>query len=326
MSDVRTGPGKWPAEMIINTGSRTDIPAFFSPWFYNRIRSGYVMVRNPYEPQQVLRYRLSPDVVDCLAFCTKNPEPMLGRIHELADFSELWYVTITPYGKEIEPGVPDKSQVMDSFRKLSRIVGPRSAVWRYDPVFITETYSVRFHLNAFEKMAGVLEGSTDCCVISFIDLYQKTKKNFPGVREVQREERLEIGGEFVRIGKKHGIKIRTCCEGTELAHLGADCSGCMTKEMFERAVGAALSVPKDKRPSREGCSCLLGGDIGVYNTCAHGCLYCYANVDQDAVRKSRRLHDPESPLLIGTLSKEDQVREAVQKSWLDGQLSLFSLT
>lgn len=322
----RTVPGTRPPEMIINTGSRTDIPAFFSPWFYNRIHSGHVMVRNPYDPRQVLKYRLSPDVVDCLAFCTKNPGPMLSRIHELDAFFQMWYVTITPYGKEIEPGVPKKADVMESFRRLSAVIGQRSIIWRYDPVFITEKYSLAFHISSFEKMAAALEGSTECCVISFIDLYEKTKRNFPGVRAVRKEERLEIGAAFVRIGKEHGIQIKTCCEGTELALLGADCSGCMTKEMFEHSIGSTLHVPKSIRPAREGCSCLLGSDIGVYNTCSHGCLYCYANVDKEAVRKSCRLHDPASPLLIGRLTEEDQIRDVAQETWLDGQLSLFGFS
>lgn len=311
--------------MIINTGSRTDIPAFYGSWFYNRIHSRYVMVRNPYDSGQVIRYRLTPDVVDCLAFCTKNPEPMLERIHELNEFSQLWYVTITPYGREIEPGVPDKMKVMEAFRRLSKHLGSRHVVWRYDPIFLTEAYSLNYHIETFKKMAETLEGSTDCCVISFIDLYEKTKRNFPQVKEVGKEERLELGREFVRIGKSHGMQIRTCCEGTELAGVGADCSGCMTKDMFERAVEEALRVPKQKQHARDGCSCLLGGDIGVYNTCSHGCLYCYANYDRAAVERSRRLHDPASPLLIGHLTAEDHVREAVQETWKDGQLSLFGI-
>lgn len=311
--------------MIINTGSRTDIPAFYASWFYNRIQSGSVMVRNPYDPGQVIKYRLTPDVVDCLAFCTKNPEPMLERIHELDGFSQLWYVTITPYGREIEPGVPDKKKVMEAFRELSKQLGSRHVVWRYDPIFLTETYSLNYHIDAFNKMAEMLEGYTDCCVISFIDLYEKTKRNFPQAKEVGIEERLELGRELVQIGKSYGMQIRTCCEGTELAGIGADCTGCMTKDIFERAIGEAIHVPKQKQHAREGCSCLLGGDIGVYNTCSHGCLYCYANYDRETVERSCRLHDPASPLLIGHLTEEDRIQKAVQETWKNGQLSLFCI-
>ena len=144
--------------MIINSGSRTDIPAFYSKWFMNRIREGYVMVRNPYYPEQVTRYRLDPEVVDVLAFCTKNPEPMLPFVEELKAFRQLWYVTITPYETEIEENVPDKAEVMASFRRLSDAVGKRAVIWRYDPIFVSEQYSVEFHQKAFEHMARELRG------------------------------------------------------------------------------------------------------------------------------------------------------------------------
>lgn len=309
--------------MIINTGSRTDIPAFYSEWFYNRIKEGYVLVRNPYYPEQVSKYRMTPDVVDVICFCTKNPEPMLGRIEELKHFRQLWYVTITPYGKEIEPEVPEKTKVMDSLKKLSDIVGVKAVSWRYDPIFITEKYSLDFHLKSFDKMAENLQGYADNCVISFIDLYEKTKRNFPGVRKVRREEQDIIGREFVKIGKKYGIDIRSCCEGTELEKYGVDISGCMTKEVMERATGCSLTVPKSKKPAREMCSCLLGNDIGMYNTCGHGCVYCYANYDNETVVQNRKMHDPDSPFLIGGFRKEDCIKEVKQESYIDGQLKLF---
>jgi len=109
--------------MILNTGCRTDIPAYYSEWFYNRIKEGYVLTRNPYYPNQVMKYRLDPEVVDCLCFCTKNPEHMLSRMKEIKQFKQLWHVTITPYGKEIEPYVPDKEMVMEAFKKLAGMAG-----------------------------------------------------------------------------------------------------------------------------------------------------------------------------------------------------------
>ena len=139
--------------MIINTGSRTDIPAYFSDWFFNRIKEGYVLVRNPYYPFQVTKYLLDPKVVDAIIFCTKNPEPMLGRIDQLSGFSTLWFVTITPYGKEIEPFVPEKDQVLASFRRLSKAVGIDRIIWRYDPVFLSNNYPADCHIRCFEKMA-----------------------------------------------------------------------------------------------------------------------------------------------------------------------------
>lgn len=311
--------------MIINTGSRTDIPAYYSKWFYNRIREGYVLTRNPYFPEQVSRFRLTPDVVDIICFCTKNPEPMLERIKELDAFRQLWYVTITPYGKEIEPGVPVKAKVMDSFKRLSEKAGINAVSWRYDPVFITEKYDLDFHLRSFERMAENLQGYVDNCVISFIDLYEKTKRNFPGVKEVRKQDRETIGREFVRTGRKYGIAIRSCCEGTELEKYGVDISGCMTREVMERAIGCNLNVPKSKKPAREQCNCLLGNDIGMYNTCGHGCIYCYANYDNATVIRNRKMHDPDSPFLIGRFRKEDRIKDVKQESYIDRQLRLVDL-
>jgi hypothetical protein len=309
--------------MIINSGMRTDIPAYFSEWFYNRIRDGYVLVRNPYYPEQVTRYQLDPDVVDCLSFCTKNPEPMLKRLDELAAFHQFWFVTITPYGKEIEPFVPDKQRVMDAFRQLSKCVGIQSVSWRYDPIFLTEKYDLDFHIRSFEKMAGYLSGYTDQCVISFIDLYIKTKRNFPQAREVLPEERAVIGRVFSEIGERYGIQIRSCCEGNDLAKFGIDVSGCASKQVMERAVGMKLDVPKHKKSQRTACECLLGNDIGMYHTCAHGCIYCYANYDAQTVRENIRYHDPALPFLIGGFRENDKIKAAKQQSYINGQMSLF---
>lgn len=308
--------------MIINTGSRTDIPAYYSDWFYNRIKEGYVLARNPYNPTRVLRYRLSPDVVDCITFCTKNPAPMLPRLKELESFRQYWFVTITPYGKDIEPHVPEKEQIMDTFLQLSNQVKSHAIDWRYDPIFLSETYPLAYHVDTFEKMASRLKGATKRCVISFIDLYAKTRRNFPEVREVKLEEQIQLAKEFVQIGKQYGITIYSCCEGDLLAQYGVDIGGCLTKDRIEQAIGCSLNIPK-KKPAREGCDCILGSDIGGYNTCGHGCIYCYANYDRKSVLRNMQQHDPNSPYLIGHGRDEDLITEVKQESYLDGQLSFL---
>ena len=302
--------------MIINTGQRTDIPAFFSQWFANRLKAGFVLVRNPYNPKSVIRYRLTPDVVDLVGFCTKNPAPMLPYMDLLEPFGQWWYVTITPYGKDIEPNVPDKLKVLESFRQLSEIIGADRMGWRYDPIFISEEWSAERHIKAFEYMARTLEGYTHTAVISFIDLYEKTRKNFPEVQSVPGDERLRLGKAFVEIATKYGMTVRPCAEGTALARFGADCSGCMTVAMYEKALHKNLIVPRFA-PARKECACYLGCDIGSYNTCGHLCRYCYANYDAATVRHNMKLHDPESPLLIGHLLPDDEVHDAVQESWID---------
>ena len=306
--------------MIINTGSRTDIPAYYSEWFYNRINEGYVLARNPYYPQQVTKYLLTPEVVDCICFCTKNPEPMLDRLEEIKRFNQLWFVTITSYGKEIEPDVPEKERVIESLMRLSDIVGINAVGWRYDPIFISEKYSLEFHMEAFESMAEKLSGCVDTCIISFIDLYEKTKRNFPKVRAVRSDEQKSIAKSFVEIGKRHNIRIKSCCESAGLAQYGVDISGCMTKPVIESAIGSSLNITGSKSKARVECNCLLGNDIGMYNTCSHGCIYCYANYDMEIVRKNMKQHNPGSPLLIGELRDGDVIKEAKQVSYVDGQM------
>lgn len=307
--------------MIINTGMRTDIPAYYSEWFLNRIRAGYVLVRNPYYPSQVTKYRLTPDVVDVLAFCTKNPAPMFPFLKELGTFRQFWFVTITPYGKEIEPNVPDKTVVLESFQKLSDCVGSKAVAWRYDPVFVTEKYSLAYHIETFQAMAETLRGYTSQVVISFIDLYQKTKKNFWEVRKVAQREETQLAKAFVRIGKQNDMTIKSCFERKELADCGVDISGCMTKEVLEQAIGEELDAPKKRNPRLE-CNCLLGNDIGMYNTCEHFCRYCYANYDSQTVIYNRKHHNPESPFLIGGFQEGDIVTEAKQVRYVTGQMRL----
>lgn len=310
--------------MIINTGMRTDIPAFYSEWFVNRIKEGFVYTRNPYSPTQVTKYSLSPDVVDVISFCTKNPAPMLEKMELVKGYAQYWFVTITPYEKDIEPNVPSKENVMESFIELSMIVGSYCIGWRYDPILITEEYSVERHINDFEKMAKTLSGYTHTCVISFIDLYQKVQRNFPEAKTVSKNDRIYLGKEFIRIASKYDMVIRPCAEGNELEPYGADCSGCMTKQTFETALQGHLNVPPNKSQRSE-CGCLLGKDIGQYDTCGHFCKYCYANSDKEAVRQNIKLHDPLSPFLIGNIMKDDVIHEAKQESWVDHQMNLFDL-
>ena len=307
--------------MIIQTGNRTDIPAFYSEWFINRLKEGYVLVRNPFNPQSVTRYTLDPAVVDLLVFCSKNPRPMLKYMDLLSAWRQYWFVTITPYGKELEPNVPDKSKVMETFRQLSSVTGPGNMCWRFDPILIDETWTTDRHIEAFWEICEVLEGSTHTVVISFIDLYEKVKRNFPEARTVPFHTQLALTEAFVDIGKEHGMTIKPCGESRKLAAVGADCSGCMTQSVFEAAVGQNLILPANPNNRRE-CACYIAGDIGAYNTCGHLCRYCYANADRTAVMKAMKQHDPLSPMIIGHLQPGDRISTPKQTSWIDPQMRL----
>ena len=307
--------------MIINTGQRTDIPAFYSEWFLRRLREGYVLVRNPYNFHQVNRYRLDPSVVDVIGFCTKNPLPMIPHMDLLKDYGQYWFVTITPYGRDIEPMVPDKHAILDSFKTLSDIVGVDSIGWRYDPIFINDRYTEEYHLHAFETMAAALAGYTKTVVISFIDLYPKVRRNFPEVREMTYEQKLTLGKRMIEIASSCGMTVRPCAEGNFLSPYGADTGGCMTIATYEKAIGARLEAPK-RKGARAECACYLACDIGAYNTCRHLCKYCYANAEPEVVLQNSKLHDPSSPLLIGNIEPEDKIFEVPQNSWIDRQLRL----
>ena len=278
-------------------------------------------MRNPYNPSSVTRYEINPDVVDLIAFCTKNPAPMLKYMDVLKPYGQYWFVTITPYGKEIEPNVPDKRQVLENFKTLSKFVGVDSIGWRYDPIFINDKYSIDFHIETFEKMARELSGYTKTCIISFIDLYKKVIKNFPQACMVEKEKRLKIGKAFAEIGRQYDIIIKACAEGDELAPFGIDCNGCLTQEVYETALHTNLNMPRIKGQRNE-CACFFGNDIGAYDTCRHFCKYCYANTDYKAVLSNSKLHNPDSPFLIGMHQAGDIMNYAVQESWVDNQLTL----
>ena len=196
----------------------------------------------------------------------------------------------------------------------------KSVCWRYDPILITDKYTVAYHIEAFAQMAADLSAHTDSCVISFLDVYEKTKRNFPEGRAVTREERLAIGQAFAEIGKRYGIEIFTCAEGDELVEFGMNTTGCQSRQVLERAIGLPLEVPKSAM-TREGCQCVLGCDIGTYHSCGHGCLYCYANYDRKTVEENMQKHDPNSPFLVGGFMDGDIIKSAEQKSWIREQIS-----
>ncbi len=308
--------------MIINTGQRTDIPAFYAEWLSVRLREGFVCVRNPFQPKQVTRYILHPDLVDLIGFCTKDPSPMFPHMDMLRDYGQFWHVTITPYGRDIEPHTPPKRTVLAAFRTLSGIIGPDRIAWRYDPVLIHGRYSIDLHLRAFRAMADELAGFTRIAVVSFIDLYPKVLRNFPGLREVPQAEQRHLVRSFSDIAAERGMTLKTCAEGKAPERFGADCSGCMTIPMYEKALGRKLIVPA-YAPARRQCSCYLGCDIGAYSSCLHLCRYCYANSNAAAAMLNHRRHDPASPFLIGGAMPGDTVHDAAQKSWIDPRLPIM---
>lgn len=309
--------------MIINTGQRTDIPAFYSTWFLNRLREGYVLVRNPYVPTLVTKFRLDPQVVDVLGFCTKNPRPMLAHLDELKGFGQIWHVSITGFGRDYEPNVPPIDQVVEDFRFLSSKVGAQAMTWRYTPIIVDAKYTAERHIETFEHIASQLEGYASTVVFGFVDIYPKLARLHPEIVDCDDATKIRIAKAFSAIAKKHRLELRLCSKEKWLRDYGIDVEGCMRVEDYERAIGAKLKI-KQKMEARKGyCACYLSNDIGAYNTCPHLCRYCYANGDKSLVAENYQAHDPDSPLLIGHLGPKDVVREAKQESFLDQTITLF---
>ena len=309
--------------MIINTGQRTDIPAFYSKWFINRIREGYVYVRNPYYPNLVTKFVLDPKVVDIIGFCTKNPSPMFPYLDELSKFHQFWYITITGLGKDFEPNVPHVDKVIEDFKYLSSKIGKSSVAWRYTPIIINDKYPLERHIRAFEYIASKLEGYTELAVFGFVDLYDKLKKNQPDIKDATDKEKIILAKEFMRIANNHHLKLRLCSKEKWLKEYGVDVDGCMRLEDYENA-GNFILKPTSKMQARKGyCSCFLSNDIGAYNSCMHLCKYCYANGNVNQVINNYRNHDDNSPMLIGNLKDTDIVKEAKQESWIERRETLF---
>lgn len=248
--------------MIVSASRRTDIPALFSEWFYNRVGKGFVLLRNPYNPLQVGRVSLTPDKVDGFVFWTKNAAPMLDRIHELDAFKYYFQYTITPYGRDVEKNIPDKNEVViPAFKRI----GADKAIWRYDPVFLNDRYTWDYHIRAFTKIAEALEGYTSKAVMSFVDSYRTVDLRPLNIQPLTTEQQIELAQQLSEIAAQHGIILSSCAEELGLPH-----SSCVDGKMF------GVDKPKD-RNQRGLCQCVESVDIGAYSTCRNGCAYCYAN-------------------------------------------------
>lgn len=309
--------------MILSVSRRTDIPAFYSEWFFNRIKEGYVYVRNPMNIYQVSRIKLSPDVIDCIVFWSKNPRPMLNRLHELDGYMYYFQFTINPYDMGIEQNVPMKNGIIETFKELSSKIGPERVIWRYDPIILSDNITLDYHIRYFEEIARRLQGHTKTCVISFLDLYKKTERNLrnTSARELAESEMLKIATHISLIAHRYGITVQSCAEKIELDCIGIRHGHCIDSVLIEDLLGVKLVVSKDKNQRPE-CGCVQSIDIGEYNTCGHNCKYCYANFNGQKVQEKVRLHDPNSPLLIGNIKPDDKITERKIFSFI-GDKSLF---
>ncbi|HIY96402.1 MAG TPA: DUF1848 domain-containing protein [Candidatus Borkfalkia excrementigallinarum] len=311
--------------MILNTGARTDTAQYFSKWLLKRFEEGYVYTRNPLFPNKVTRYELSPDKIDAVLFCSKNYAPILPRLREITDqYRTYFHYTITAYGRDIEPGVPSVEESIRTLIELEKIVGRGRIAWRYDPVLLTDTYTVERHLETFAYMAEQLAPHIDRCIFSFVEMYKKLETNMPELVPLTEDDKQHLAEGLGATAAKYGMRIQTCGTNGDYSRYGIRSSGCATLEILGRANGCEFRDIKHKG-MREGCHCIESRDIGAYDTCLNGCKYCYANKSPQKARENYKLHDPASPLLIGHLEKDDVVIQGNQKSFLLSDVRRYSL-
>lgn len=302
--------------MIINTGGRTDTVQYYSEWLLKRFAEGWALSRNPLFPNKVTRYELTPDKVDCVVFCSKNYRPILPRLHEITDrFNTYFYYTVTAYGRDIEPGVPSIRESMDTLIELSRMVGRKRVAWRYDPVLLTEKYTIERHFETFRHMAAVLAPHVSRCIFSFVEMYKKLEVNMPELKPLTEEQKNELARGLGSIAAEHGIRLQTCGTDEDYSDFGIHSSGCMTLEILGNANGLNFRE-LSHRGMRKGCHCIESRDIGAYDTCINGCRYCYANKDHSLALENYKRHDPDSPLLLGRTRPSDEISMGAQKTFL----------
>ena len=291
--------------MILFASGRTDIPAFYSKWFINRVKAGFVDVRNPFNQNLVSRINFSD--VDLIMFCSKNPLPMIDKL-KMLKVPVLFHVTITPYSKDVEPNIPDKRLIIEGVKKLSLVLGIDNVVLRYDPIFLSDKYNVDYHIRAFDKLCKNLNGYVNKIIVSFMDEYKNVRinKDILKYRTFTREDYKKIGEAFSKSAMDNGMSVQTCFEDNDLTEYGFVKGECLSHELAYILTGKKFkssNVRKEKK-----CECVQMVDIGDYNSCMHMCKYCYANYDEKAVSSNFKMHDDNSSLLIGSIQSDDVIK------------------
>ncbi len=292
--------------MVLNVSGRTDIVAFYSDWFIERYKEGYIDVRNPFYPKLISRIYFKN--VDLILFCTKNPIPILDKLKYI-DKPILFHVTLTPYKKDIEPNVLPKGIIIEAIKKLSKVIGIDNLTIRYDPIFISEKYNLDYHIKAFDKLCSLLNGYVNKIIVSFIDDYKNVRKNekILNFREFTEKDYEIIGKNFSRIAKENSMTVQTCFENRNLVEYGFIKGECLSHELAYKLTGKKYKTWKARKGVN--CNCVEMVDIGVYNSCKHFCKYCYANYDEKQVNNNFNSHFKDSSLLVGRIEKDDLIKE-----------------
>lgn len=289
--------------MIVSASYRTDIPAFYGEWFMNRLRAGYCNVFNPYS-RKPYAVDLRPTAVGGFVFWTKNLTPFLPRLAEVSERGYPFVVqyTINAYPRELEASVIDSAHSVQHMHRLARDYSPLCPVWRYDPILISSLTPEQFHLDQFERLATALEGATNEVVISFAQVYEKTQLNLNIAaahdhftwRNPDDASKLALAARFVEIAASHRMTLTVCSQRTYTVP-GSRPARCIDAARLTALSGRQITA--HIKGNRAECCCHESRDIGEYDTCPHGCVYCYA-VRSFALARSRyHSHDPQSEFL-----------------------------
>ncbi|MDD6224138.1 MAG: DUF1848 domain-containing protein [bacterium] len=293
--------------MIINVSERCDIVAFYPRWFMNRLKAGYVDVRNPFYEHQVSRIILSKETIDLIVFITKNPIPILKYLEDIP-YPFLFQVTITPYRKNIEPYVASKRKVIEAVQQISKKIGKERMIIRYDPIFISKEYDLGYHYQMFEKLCSQIAPYTKRIIISFLDIKKNTIKHSHDIKQIPFSKELieELAQKFSQIAKKYQLEISTCGENINLTKFNISSKSCLDRQEIETIIGKRIEIKE--RKSRMFCHCLKSVDIGSYNCCPHFCKYCYANYQEERVLENIKTHNSNSSLLLGRITQRDEIK------------------
>ncbi len=290
--------------MIISASYKTDIPTFFGEWFMNRLRAGFCRMVNPYN-RQPINVSLRRSDVDGIVFWTKNVGPFMRHLSEVRDRGYPFVVqhTINEYPKALEYSVVDASKSVANVKRIADEYGPRVAVWRYDTIVVSSVTPLDFHRRNFASLCQQLTGAVDEVVISFVHLYKKTLRNMTWASEQfgftwedpSADIKRSLAAEMVEMARAHGIQLSVCSQRDFIVD-GATDARCIDAQRLEDIAGRTLNVAQ--RGARKECGCFASRDIGDYDTCPHGCVYCYAVQNRELAQRRFREHDPQSDFLF----------------------------
>ena len=285
--------------MIVSASYKTDIPAFYGDWFRRRLAAGHAVVRNPWGGRD-FTVRLDPESAEGFVFWTRNAAPFLDTLDALAAAGRPFVVqmTVTGYPRLLERSVVDAGRAAAQIVDLARRFGKRSVVWRYDPVLLTPATDADWHRATMTRLASALSGSVDEVVLSFATIYRKTRLNLEraGIswRDPEDEEKRALLGDLAGIARNAGLRP-TLCAQPALASAVIEPAACIDATRLSDVAGRQIAAKvKGNRP---GCLCAESRDIGAYDTCPHGCVYCYAVAKPDTAKRAHAGHDPSADRL-----------------------------